>query len=154
MGDNRPVSLIDRAEALVLALIQEDRIGVPEQVDKVLRALLEHLRAQDLNAEQALKKAGVKGGSIWGMFRSATGWSLADYIKLRRIQMATYLLHYSSFTCTAIGHHVGWLHFDPFNRACKMIHKELYGHLEVKPGDVRKAGPEVYPARPSSRPPV
>ena len=107
MHGNLPGSLIERAKAPVLAKIREDLLGVPEQVARVLRILLEHLCDRGLNADQALKKAGIRSASVWGLFHVATGWSLGDYIKLRRLQIATYLLHYSDFNCTAIGHTVG-----------------------------------------------
>ncbi|MCP5110103.1 MAG: helix-turn-helix domain-containing protein, partial [bacterium] len=144
MHGNLPESLMDRAKAAVLAWIREDRIGVLDQVDRILVVLLECLCDQNLDARQAMIKAGIKSHSVRGMFKAATGWSLGDYIKHRRIQVATWLLHNSTFSCTSIGYALGWIHYSTFNDACQTIHERLYGK-RVRPGDVRKAGAELYP---------
>ncbi len=119
----------DAYQSQLIGTLAQSRVSPP--VQRVLDYIHTHLFDEGLQAGQVLDACGIRSHTFRAQFKYQTGYTLKDYIKRHRVQLACQLLRNDTLDVSDIAYGLGYSHPNTF----RAVFKRTIGQT---PSDYRK----------------
>ncbi len=91
--------------------------GLPEEVERVLRCIRDHLFDESFDVNEIISCSGARKSIIYSRFRYHIGMHIREYLEDRRMDGAMRLLQHDELKVYEIAFNVGYASYRAFHRA-------------------------------------